>query len=212
MTSVHLLHAGYTLATAVRSVSAPDGTASHTVASGEPSAAHGHLSGDPWRMSTPTRRRRIAATRLAASLLMLSIAACAAPAPSPPASQAPPSPSASADPEPAIDVGALLGDAVARDGQIVRVRGNFLADEQSAELCAVLLESYPPQCGGGVQVTGVVPSDALNQLSTTSEPGLKKAWWGFVTLVGTFRASGADGRPTIELGEILLKAGFDVEP
>jgi hypothetical protein len=163
-------------------------------------------------MSAPTRRRRIAATGCAAGLLTLVIAACAAAAPSPPSSQAPPSPSVSADPGPAIDVDALLSDAAAKDGQTVRVSGNFLADEQSAQLCAVLLESYPPQCGGGVRVTGVVPSAALAQLSTTSEPDLKKMWWGFVTLVGTFRATGADGRPTIELGEISLKAGGSVQP
>lgn len=167
-------------------------------------------------MSTPTHRRRLVATAFA-GVLTLVIAACGAPAPSPPASETPsvplsPLPSASADPGAAIDVDALLGDPAAMDGQTVRVRGNFLADEQSAQLCAVLLESYPPQCGGGIRVTGVVPSDALNRLSTTSEPGLKKMWWGYVTLVGTFRATGADGRPTIELGEIDLNAGWDTAP
>jgi hypothetical protein len=44
-------------------------------------------------------------------------------------------------------------------------------------------------------------------LDTTKEPDLKKMWWGYVTVTGTFRASGADGRPVIELGEVSLVEG-----
>ena len=61
----------------------------------------------------------------------------------------------------------------------MRVTGNFLADEGSAQLCALLMESYPPQCGGGVRLTGEVPADTLAVLDTTKEPDLKKMWWGY---------------------------------
>ena len=38
--------------------------------------------------------------------------------------------------------------------------------------------------------------------STANEPDLAQATWGFVDVTGTYRASGADGQPTIELGSI----------
>lgn len=164
-------------------------------------------------MSSRNPHPRPAATVVLA-LLTLILAACAGSAGSPPTSAAPPAPSASAsapaastDPGPAIDVDALLGGAAARDGQTVRVTGNFLADEGSAQLCTVLMESYPPQCGGGVRLTGEVPADTLAALETTTEPDLKKMWWGFVTITGTFRASGVDGQPTIEIGHIEIHGG-----
>jgi len=152
--------------------------------------------------------RRLAAIRFAAALTLI-LAACAGGA-TPPASQAPAAPSApapSVDPGAAIDVDALLAAAAAKDGQVVRVTGNFLADETSAQLCALLMESYPPQCGGGVRLTGTVPADTLDALTTTREPDLKKMWWGYVTVTGTFHASGGDGRPTLEIGEIELVEG-----
>jgi hypothetical protein len=139
------------------------------------------------------------------AVLSILVAACAGPAAAPP--NAPATSGPSSDPGAAIDVDALLAAAAAKDGQTVRVTGNFLADEGSAQLCALLMESYPPQCGGGVRLTGEVPGDILALLDTTKEPDLKKMWWGFVTVTGTFRASGADGRPVIELGEISLVEG-----
>ena len=154
-------------------------------------------------MLVPHPRRPMAALWLVA-VLSLVLIACAGPA----ATAIPPTPSApSSDPGAAIDVDALLAAAAAKDGQVVRVTGNFLADEGSAQLCAVLMESYPPQCGGGVRLTGEVPADTLAALDTTKEPDLKKMWWGYVTVTGTFRASGADGRPVIELSEISLVEG-----
>ena len=69
------------------------------------------------------------------------------------------------------------------------------------------MESYPPQCGGGVRLTGEVPADTLALLDTTTEPDLKKMWWGFVTVTGTFRAAGADGQPTIEITDFELAEG-----
>jgi len=156
--------------------------------------------------------RRLAAIWFAA-VLTLTLAACAGgaipPASQAPGSQAPTAPSASApapsvDPGAAIDVDALLAAAASKDGQVVRVTGNVLADETSAQLCALLMESYPPQCGGGVRLSGTVPAETLDALTTTTEPDLKKMWWGYVTVTGTFHASGEDGRPTLEIGDIEL--------
>jgi hypothetical protein len=162
---------------------------------------------------------RLTSPVVATLVLTLVVAACggaAASAPSPAgpsvptASVAPPSvaPSASA-PTTAIAVEDLVADPGARDGQLVRVTGNFLADEtHGAQLCAVMMESYPPQCGGGAaRITGEVGADSLARLSHTTEPGLAKAWWGYVVVVGTFRAAGPDGRPVIELGSIELHEG-----
>lgn len=156
----------------------------------------------------PAHARLVAGS--AALLILLS--ACAGAAVTPPATQAPAGPSAPApapsnDPGAAIDVDTLLGDAAARDGQSVRVTGNFMADETTANLCAVFMESYPPQCGGGVRLTGEVPADTLAKLTTTTEPGLKKMWWGYVTLTGTFRAMSDDGKPAIEITEFVLVEG-----
>ena len=156
-----------------------------------------------------SRQRHIASLWLAA-LLALLVTACAGAAASPSASQVPTTPSASApgsDPGAAIDIGDLLKDAGAKDGQVVRVTGNFLADAGTAQLCDVLMESYPPQCGGGVRLTGEVPADTLAMLDSTQEPELKKMWWGYVTVTGTFRASGANGQPVIEMSEIGLVEG-----
>lgn len=162
-------------------------------------------------MSDRSSRRRLATIWFAASLTLI-LAACSGGAASPPASPVPAAPSASApatsgDPGAAIDVGALLADAAAQDGQTVRVTGNFLADAGSAQLCAVLMESYPPQCGGGLRLTGTVPADTLAALDTTTEPDLKKMWWGLVTVTGTFHAVGDDGRPTLEIVDIRLVEG-----
>ena len=155
-------------------------------------------------MLTPRPRRPMTGFWLVAAMSLV-LTACAGLAGTGPTAPAAPGPSA--DPGAAIDVDALLAAAPAKDGQVVRVTGNFLADEGSAQLCAVLMESYPPQCGGGVRLTGEVPADTLAALDTTKEPDLKKMWWGYVMVTGTFRAAGADGRPVIELSEISLVEG-----
>jgi hypothetical protein len=69
------------------------------------------------------------------------------------------------------------------------------------------MESYPPQCGGGVRLTGTVPAATLDALDTTTEPDLKKMWWGYVTVTGTFHAAGDDGRPSLEIESIELVEG-----
>jgi hypothetical protein len=150
-----------------------------------------------------SRHRPIAGLWLVA-LLALVLSACVGPTAATPAALPSSGPS---NPRAGIDVDALLKDASAQDGQVVRVTGNFLADEGSAQLCALLMESYPPQCGGGVRLTGEVPADTLALLDTTTEPELKKMWWGYVTVTGTFRTSGANGGPVIEFSEISLVEG-----
>jgi hypothetical protein len=190
-----------------------DGTLPAALASGRRSARSTIPLENP-TMSDRLPRRRVAAAFLPAALALV-LVACGGATASPPASQAPsassaPSASApapSADPGAAIDVDALLADAAAKDGQTVRVTGNFLADAGSAQLCAVLMESYPPQCGGGLRLTGTVPADTLAALTTTTEPDLKKMWWGYVTATGTFHASGDDGGPSLEIVDIQLVEG-----
>ena len=107
-------------------------------------------------------------------------------------------------PAAAITVDALAADAATLHGQTIRVKGYLLATDAGASMCSLLLESYPPQCGGGVAVTGVIPADVAAGLDKTTEPGLAQAMWGWVEVVGTVDTSG--GAPTIALTEIRLAA------
>jgi hypothetical protein len=107
-------------------------------------------------------------------------------------------------PAAAIDVDALVADAATLDGQTVRVQGYLLATDAGATMCSLLLESYPPQCGGGVVLTGEIPGDVVAGLDKTTEPDLAQAMWGWVEVVGTVDASG--GAPTVSLTEIRLAA------
>ncbi len=114
-----------------------------------------------------------------------------------------PAPSAPVDPGPAIDTDALLASAAAKDGQPVHVTGFVLITDR-ARLCSVVLESYPPQCGGAaVNLTGEFPVDVLAALDTTSEPGLAPATWGWVEVTGTFTLAGG---PAIQISEIRVDA------
>lgn len=58
-----------------------------------------------------------------------------------------------------------------------------------------------------IRLTGRIPDAVIAGLSTTTEPGLAKAWWGYVVATGTFHAAGADGVPTLDLTDMLLKQG-----
>lgn len=138
-----------------------------------------------------------------ALVLAVLMAACGgAASPSVGGSGEPPASSAPSDPGPPIDTPTLVADAT-RDGQTVAVRGFFLGQDGIAQLCDLVLESYPPQCGGSVvRLTGKVPQEVLAALESTSEPGLAQATWGQVDVTGTYRASGVDGQPTIELSSI----------
>ena len=175
-------------------------------------------------LESPSRRVGAGALIPVLALVLLLAAACGSSAPSSPtgssgpggsgapAASDPPaagSPAPSTDPGAAILIDDLLKQVAAKDGQVIRVSGNFLADEENgARLCALMMESYPPQCGGGsIRITGEVPAATLAKLSTTTEPGLHKAWWGYVIVSGTFHATGDDGLPVLELGEIELQEG-----
>lgn len=154
-------------------------------------------------MSATRPERRLAATG-AVLLLTLILSACGSGTASP--SGAPPASDAPSPPATAIDTDALLGDA-SLDGQPVRVAGFFLASGDVANLCSVVLESYPPQCGGGtVRITGQVPADVLDALDSTTDPALAQATWGQVEVTGTYRASGPAGVPTIDLTSIRVVA------
>lgn len=107
-------------------------------------------------------------------------------------------------PATAITVDALVADAATLDGQTVRVKGYLLATDAGATMCSLLLESYPPQCGGGIGLTGEIPADVVAGLDRTTEPDLAQAMWGWVEVVGTLDTSG--GAPTIALTEIRLAA------
>ena len=77
-------------------------------------------------------------------------------------------------------------------------KGSCWPSMTGASLCSLVLESYPPQCGGGtVAITGEIPADVVAGLDRPSEPGLAQAMWGWVEVTGTFDASGAT--PTIQL-------------
>ena len=177
-------------------------------------------------MTPESPSRRVGAGALIPLLALVAVvaAACGSAAPSSPPSSAVPggsaaaglsappaggSPAPSTDPGAAIVIDDLLDQVAAKDGQVIRVSGNFLADEENgARLCALMMESYPPQCGGGsIRITGEVPAATLAKLSTTTEAGLHKAWWGYVIVNGTFHAAGDDGLPVLELGEIELQEG-----
>jgi hypothetical protein len=139
---------------------------------------------------------------LASALIAITLLGCGSAG----APTAVPSPPAVTDPGPAIDTDALVAAAAAKDGQLVRVKGFFLASGNRAQLCSVVLESYPPQCGGGtVGITGEVPADVLAALEKTNDPALAQATWGWVEVTGAFNATGAGG-PSIALSAIRIAA------
>jgi hypothetical protein len=132
-----------------------------------------------------------------AVLAAIVLAACT-PASTP--SGAPSSPAAR------LTIDALMADPAALDGKSVTVAGYLLATDAGASMCSLLLESYPPQCGGGLRVTGEIPGDVVAGLDKTSEPDLAQAMWGWVEVTGTFQATGSGGAPTIQISEIRLAA------
>jgi hypothetical protein len=140
---------------------------------------------------------------LLSAVLAVTLAGCG---PSGAPTTAPSAPPAS-DPGAAIDTDALVAGAAAKDGEIVRVKGFFLASGGRARLCSVVLESYPPQCGGGtVAISGEVPADVLGALEKSTDPALAQATWGWVEATGTFHLAGDGGGPTIALSSIRIAA------
>ena len=137
-----------------------------------------------------------------ALLAVIFLAACGPASSTSPSAPTSPSPSA---PAVAMDPDALVAAAAANDGQVVRVKGFLLVTDVGATMCSVVLESYPPQCGGGaLRITGEVPADVAAGLDKTSEPGLAQASWGWVEVVGAFDA--ASGPPTVAISEVRLAA------
>jgi hypothetical protein len=159
-------------------------------------------------MTTRSLARRLPALGTSIALALV-IAACgSAGVSSPPATGSPATGSPSAPtpgtPGPTVfDVGGLAGSLADLDGTTVTVDGFFLISDGTARLCEMVLESYPPQCGGAtLRVLGKVPQEVLDALETTSDPILAQASWGTVSITGIIGASGADGTPTITIESI----------
>jgi hypothetical protein len=135
-----------------------------------------------------------------ALVAILVLAACGSGGASAPPPSAAPSTATFEDPA------SLIGAVADIDGSTVTVRGFLIATEDGAQLCGIVLESYPPQCGGPtLTVVGQVPQDVLEGLDSTNEPDLTKAWWGWVRVTGT--VSAGDGAPSIAIDEIALDEG-----
>jgi hypothetical protein len=104
--------------------------------------------------------------------------------------------------KPALDVDAFLTSAEDLNGRGVTVEGFLLVVGSDARLCALVLESYPPQCGGGsIHVVGTIPAEVMAALDSTDDPSLAQATWGTVVIGGTVASGGPDG-PTITIDKI----------
>jgi hypothetical protein len=114
-----------------------------------------------------------------------------------------PPPSGSLEP---IDVDTATSDQDRLDGSRVAVRGFILIEANRARMCSLVLESYPPQCGGStLEIRGSMPPAILGQLdSTADEPDLNQASWGDVIVSGTLTAAGPDGNPVLDLDEMTV--------
>ncbi|HEY7736186.1 MAG TPA: hypothetical protein VH813_05270 [Candidatus Limnocylindrales bacterium] len=133
----------------------------------------------------------------------------------PPAASVPPSPSsppstsppASAAPTAPLDVDGVVGGQAALAGTRIAVQGFLLIEPNGMRMCAVVLESYPPQCGGGsILIQGTVPDDVRAQLtSTENEPDLHQAAWGDVVVTGTLTLVDG-GTPTLAMDGISVVA------
>jgi hypothetical protein len=99
-------------------------------------------------------------------------------APAPSASAAPAS-AAPGSPAAAVDIDTLLASGAANDGTVVTVKGFFITDGTSHQFCSIVLESYPPQCGGtAIVINGAIPPAALALLQTPDDANLAKLAWG----------------------------------
>ncbi len=142
--------------------------------------------------------RRLAAAGLIAALTLILAACGSSGASAPPASGEPPA----ATPAPTVyDIDGFVGAISTLDGTTATVTGFLLISGDQANLCSLVLESLPPQCGGAtIRVLGAVPQDVLDALdSTKDEPSLNQASWGDVTITG-WVAGG--GQPTITIDSI----------
>lgn len=79
-----------------------------------------------------------------------------------------PSPPVTAGPTSAVGPGITIAEAIAANSpELLLVNGAIVATESETRLCAALLESYPPQCGGD--------SLRVNGLDLTTLEGLSSA-------------------------------------
>jgi len=98
----------------------------------------------------------------------------------------------------------LVGGLPGLAGQTVTTTAYLFIDGDQAQLCGALLESYPPQCGGGsVRLLGEVPTEVIDGLDSTSDPGQAKTSWGPVLDSGTVGTDDS-GAPTITISSIEL--------
>jgi hypothetical protein len=105
----------------------------------------------------------------------------------------------------AVGIDDLLADIAAADGTTVTVQAFLLITGDSAQICGIVLESFPPQCGGPtIRVLGEVPADVVDSLDRTDDPTLAQARWGWADITGTVDATGADGTPSITVESIAI--------
>lgn len=140
-----------------------------------------------------------AVTTALVAILTLILAACAGTG-SDPSDTQPSSPPASPT---TVTLDALLGTPMDHDGQVVTVKGTLIAYGAEAEMCDIVMESYPPQCGPSIRLVGTVPEGVADQLDQTTEPDLAQAMWGPVEVTGTFDADAPDG-PTLTIDTIAI--------
>ncbi len=135
-----------------------------------------------------------------AAILTIILVACGGAAPS--ASNLPVDLPSTAPPA-TIAFDTLAANLVDLDGSTVQVTGYLLIDGDRAQLCGVLLESYPPQCGAVTfRVLGAVPEPVLDGLDTTGADNPQRVSWGSVVIIGVVDAGG--GSPTITIESIRI--------
>jgi hypothetical protein len=92
---------------------------------------------------------------------------------------------------PAPGGGLTVGKALASTSEEpLLVRGALIApDGGEVRLCELVLESYPPQCGGASLVVRGVDLSQLDGLTHTNDPSLAQVTWseGEISLLGTVR-------------------------
>jgi hypothetical protein len=152
-------------------------------------------------------RARIRGSATAMSVLLLTTVGCAAndnaatgdePAGQPecvagiyecddtPTETLPPVSSSGSDTLPDFNHGIAIAEASRFDGAgLIAVDGYFVDDGETARLCAVLLESFPPQCGGP---SLLVPNGAEVSGPAFGAPFVEEGsgrWSeGYITLIG----------------------------
>jgi len=146
---------------------------------------------------TPRHLSRLAALG-AIVALVLALAACG--------SAVGPDQADPPDPSPSVlDVDGFVAAAPDLVGTTATIDGFMLVIGDDARLCALVLESYPPQCGGAqVVLAGTIPAEVMAGLDSTNDPSLAQANWGDVTVSGTVSLGkdGASPRLTIDSIEL----------